>query len=182
MKRIIILCIIGMVTMSFLEAQDTIKIISDNLQIAEQRYNEGVKLLESGNIQGAINKFTEAINLKPDLSKAYYNRGVAKSQAGLYDEAIADLDKALSYETSGFYYYTRGKAKHEKGDLEGALEDYNAAINFDKNLAEAYYYRASLYFDQGDYNSAIDDLKRAISKKDSYAYAYNDLGSCYLML
>ena len=47
-----------MVTMSFLEAQDTIKIISDNLQIAEQRYNEGVKLLESGNIQGAINKFT----------------------------------------------------------------------------------------------------------------------------
>jgi len=165
MNQKLVLSLILIVLMGAINAQDTIKIRTGDSQIAEQRYNEGVKLLQNGDVQNAISKFTDAIQLKPDLAKAYYNRGVAKSQVGLFDEAITDLNQALKYEANALYYYTRGKVKQDKGDLDGALQDYNFAININKDLPEAYYYRASLYFDKGEYTNAIDDLKQAISKK-----------------
>lgn len=136
MKRKLVISLILIVIMGVVNAQDTIKIRTGDSQIAEQRYNEGVKLLQGGNVQNAISKFNDALQLKPDLAKAYYNRGVAKSQLGLYDEAIADLDQALKIELNALYYYTRGKIKHEKGDLDGALQDYNVAINMNKELPE----------------------------------------------
>ncbi|MGB4604053.1 MAG: tetratricopeptide repeat protein, partial [Bacteroidales bacterium] len=80
MKKIIILSLMAIVMMGALNAQDTIKIRTGDSQIAEQNYNEGVKLLQNGDLQNAISKFTDAIQLKPDLAKAYYNRGVAKSE------------------------------------------------------------------------------------------------------
>ncbi|HRR53678.1 MAG TPA: tetratricopeptide repeat protein, partial [Bacteroidales bacterium] len=77
MKRIFVLSLILALMMGALNAQDTIKIRTGDSQIAEQNYNEGVKHLQGGDVQNAISKFTVAIQLKPDLAKAYYNRGVA---------------------------------------------------------------------------------------------------------
>ena len=51
MKKIIILSLMTIVLMGALNAQDTIKIRTGDSQIAEQRYNEGVKLLQNGDLQ-----------------------------------------------------------------------------------------------------------------------------------
>ncbi|MEE8223247.1 MAG: tetratricopeptide repeat protein, partial [Alphaproteobacteria bacterium] len=43
----------------------------------------------------AIAEYDQAIKLKPDYAKAYYNRGVAYMSKGLYDRAIEDYDTAI---------------------------------------------------------------------------------------
>src|SRR5579871_5189543 len=42
---------------------------------------------------GAISDFTAAIELQPDLARAYEYRGLAKGMKGDLDGAIADLDE-----------------------------------------------------------------------------------------
>jgi len=39
--------------------------------------DQGVAALEKADYDLAVSRFTEAIRLKPDCAKAYYNRGVA---------------------------------------------------------------------------------------------------------
>jgi tetratricopeptide (TPR) repeat protein len=141
MKRKLILSLILAFLVSLVNAQ-VVKV--GESQIAEQLCNQGVMLLESGDLQGALIKFNDAISVKSNFAEAYYQRAMTKLKMGLYDDALMDINKALSIETNGTYYYGRGMVKQEKGDLDGALLDYNAAINTDPNLAEAYYYRASL--------------------------------------
>jgi len=53
----------------------------------------GKEKLASGDCQGAIADYTEAIRLQPDLAEVYSNRGVAKSELGDDEGAIADYDQ-----------------------------------------------------------------------------------------
>jgi len=42
--------------------------------------------------------YNKAIELKPDLAVAYYNRANLKVQAGLFDGALSDFSKAIKLE------------------------------------------------------------------------------------
>ncbi|MDJ0582208.1 tetratricopeptide repeat protein [Crocosphaera sp.] len=61
---------------------------------AEEWFNSGYSKGESGDNQGAIADYNQAINLKPDYSLAYYNRGVDKDNLGDKQGAIAEYNKA----------------------------------------------------------------------------------------
>ena len=103
MKRELILSLILTFIMSIVNAQ-AVKV--GESQIAEQMCNQGVMLLEAGDLQSAIAKFNDAIFLNPNYAIAYYHRAMAKSKIGLYDDALNDLNKALNIEVNGMYYYS----------------------------------------------------------------------------
>ena len=54
---------------------------------------------ENQEYQEAIDRFTEAIQLDPDLASAYSNRGIAYRALGEYAEASADKAKACSLDS-----------------------------------------------------------------------------------
>lgn len=56
---------------------------------------EGNKLLQSGDFEEAIGKYTEAIELDPDNHVLYSNRAAALTKAGKYLEALGDADKTI---------------------------------------------------------------------------------------
>ena len=58
----------------------------------------GVDALKRKDYAGAIAKFTQAIQLKPDLAAYYFNRGGTYYQLGSWKEAVADFDKTLALE------------------------------------------------------------------------------------
>ena len=45
--------------------------------------------------QKAVSDYTQAISLKPDYDRAYFNRGMVYKKLGKKDGAIADFKKVL---------------------------------------------------------------------------------------
>jgi len=57
-------------------------------------YNMGNAHMLQGDLTSAISCYTSAIELKPDLGQAYYNRGLMYLRMGNKSQGIADLSKA----------------------------------------------------------------------------------------
>jgi tetratricopeptide (TPR) repeat protein len=78
---------------------------------------------EKGNYDRAISDYTEAIRLKPNYAKAYYNRGNAYREKGDYDRAISDYNEAIRLNPKDANaYHSRGVAYYHKGEEE-AIEN-----------------------------------------------------------
>jgi tetratricopeptide (TPR) repeat protein len=129
---------------------------------AEEWFNSAYNKGESGDYQGAIADYNQAIKIKPDYADAYINRGNAKYNLGDKQGAIADYNQAIKIKPDYAYAYNnRGIAKKNLGDKQGAIADYNQAINIKPDYADAYYNRGIAKSDLGDKQGAIADYNQA---------------------
>ena len=75
----------------------------------------------------------------PIRAYAYHVQGKFKYEAGHYQEAIADFDKAVQLNPETLYtYYKRGEAKAALGEHEAAIADFDKAIQLDPEFADSY--------------------------------------------
>ena len=80
----------------------------------------------------------------PIRAYAYHLQGRFKYEAGHYQEAISDFDKAVQLNPETLYtYYKRGEAKTTLGEYEAAIADFDKAIQLNPEFvaAEASYAR-----------------------------------------
>jgi tetratricopeptide (TPR) repeat protein len=81
------------------------------------------------NYKGAIIDYTKAIEINPNNTKVYYNRGFLKVKLKDNYGAISDFTKAIEINHNyGRAYGNRGIAKENIGDLKGACSDWKKAI------------------------------------------------------
>ena len=79
------------------------------------------------------------IELDPDHADDYFSRGIAKVEIEDYEEAIADLDKAIKLNPKNAGAYCgRGFSKSQIGDYRGALADFKKVIKLDPKNANQY--------------------------------------------
>ena len=105
---------------------------------------EGGKLGEEGCYDEAIEHCSEAIQLDPNLVRAYYNRGTAYLHKGQYGLAIADYAKAIELDPKlAKAYVNRAWAYNDIGQYDLAIADCNKAIELDPKLAKAYVNRGN---------------------------------------
>jgi len=110
----------------------------DKEQWARNAVGEGLKCIQSGDYEDAIEYFEIAIHYSPNYDMAYYGRGQAYSRLDNYDRAIADYTKAIQLAPNNARYYaSRGVAYFAKGDRTRALADANSALKIDPNNAVA---------------------------------------------
>ena len=91
----------------------------------------------------------------------YFSRGKAKVMRNDYDNAIADLTKAIELcPVFAAAYHYRGVAYYYKGDYTAAIDDYNKSIDL---LPESGSYngRSAAYAKMGDRRRADEDRTRA---------------------
>jgi tetratricopeptide (TPR) repeat protein len=129
-----------------------------------------------GDFDRAIENFSEAIKLKPDLASAYLLRGRALLASVSNVTSIAeDFSGFGSTVTTGYNNYTAAN----KSVYDRALTDVNTAIKLDEALPNAYYLRGRLYYDMGDYDRAIADYTKALWIAPNNAATYNSRGLVY---
>ncbi len=144
---------------------------------AETLFDRAIDKRKNGDIQGAIDDYTKAIEIDPKYVDAYNNRGNARSTLGDKQGAIADYNKAIELNpTYARAYSNRGLARADLGDKQAAIVDYNKAIELDPNYALAYYNRANARDDLGDKQGAIVDYTKSIELDPSYVDSYYNRG------
>ena len=136
--------------------------IIDYKKTAEYWFNLGYSYAEAGLYDDAIEAYTAAIALNPNLAEAYSNRGNACSKKGQYDRAIEDYTKAIQLDPNDVKAYNnRGNAYAKKGQYDREIEDYNKAIALDLNYTKAYINRGIAYYMKGNMGRAASDFQKA---------------------
>ncbi len=149
-------------------------------QSASAEFFKGLMSQKEKDYSKAIEHYSNAIKLNPQMVSAYNNRGAAYSDTGAYDCAIEDLSKAIELNPNDAKAYTnRGAAYSERSENDRAIEDLNKAITLNSNNAKAHNNRGLAYLSIGAYDRAIEDLNKAIELDPNDAEAYNNRGNAY---
>jgi tetratricopeptide (TPR) repeat protein len=143
-------------------------------------FNSGNANLKQKRYDRAIEDYTAALRLDPNLAETYTNRGVAYADKGMYDRAIEDYTAALRLDPNhANAYNNRGVAYDDKGMYDQAITDFTAALWFDPNYANAYANRGLAYHHKGMYDRAIEDYSAALRINPNNANAYIHRGAAY---
>ena len=106
--------------------------------ILGNNYNYAELLVQTGNINQAIEHFREAARVDATSFKALNNLGVLLEKQQRHDEAIYYYQKALKLdpEHAGLHFNI-GVALGNKGDLEKAAEHFQKALELNPQLTQA---------------------------------------------
>ncbi len=152
----------------------------DIYQSAYTEFYKGLTCQEMEDYDKAIGHYTKAIELNPDYTGAYNNRGNAYGNIGEYDKAIQDYDKAVARRPNyAKAYYNRGLAYARKGEHDRAIVDFDKAIELEPDYAEAYKNRGIAYGQKGEYIHAFANFNKAIELNPNDADAYYSRGITY---
>jgi tetratricopeptide (TPR) repeat protein len=106
---------------------------------AAQLVQQGDALIKQGNYDEAIEEYTAAIELDPDLATAYLGRGQAYFPQGRSLMAVSDYSRAIELDPDyTAAYYGRGWAQLDNRAWEGAVSDFSKVIELEPNQARAY--------------------------------------------
>lgn len=129
---------------------------------------------QSVDLDKAIADLTYAIQLDPNNTDTYINRGDAYSSYKDYDNAIKDYTQAIKINPNDINaYHKRGYTfSVDLKDYDSAISDYTQIINVDSNNARAYIGRGAAYFNKNDYADALKDYTQAIKIDPNNRNAY----------
>ena len=102
-----------------IQLESNLQLAQANSQNAAKYFNSGIKRLEQGDYQGAIDDFTKAIEINPTLVAAYYNRAIARHQLQNYQRAIANFTKVIQFNPND------AKAYKERGYVELEVDKFS---------------------------------------------------------
>ncbi len=148
--------------LGFLDAQTLINKFCNHIQTSEEYFKSAIAKERIKDYKGALADYNKAIEINPDLVKAYNNRGNIKSDLKDYDGAISDFNKALEINPKDvFAYSNRGLAKAKIKDYNGAIFDFNIAISIDPNDISSYMGRGITQQMIGNKKQACSDWSKA---------------------
>src|ERR1700730_2084967 len=141
---------------------------------AKKYYDHGARQFEKGDLDGAIEDYTRAIEIssrlnptKRDLTGSWINTNRFDSSAEADRITVIDPFTAMAYTN-------RGIVRFRKRDIDGAIADLDQAIRINPGLAGAYGARGDTGRANGDSKGALNDFDRALLIDHNLAEAYND--------
>jgi len=96
--------------------------------------DEGRDLFNSQQYQEAIKQFSVAIDFDPENLWQHYDRGLARNQLGLYEEAVSDFSREIAINSEPIAqarsFYERAVAFDALGKREEAFSDWRKVAEF----------------------------------------------------
>jgi len=115
-----------------------------------QHYNElGNQATKMGDLEQAVEYYSQAIRRNPYSGIYFRNRAHAYFINGDYHRATNDYSKAIRYYRNdpgvvARLYFQRGLCGYILSDYPGALQDFTSAIAMRPNVSDAYYFRGKI--------------------------------------
>jgi tetratricopeptide (TPR) repeat protein len=132
-------------------------------------YLRGSRGMKSGDLNGAINAFSEAIGVNGQNGLAYLCRGECYYRQNNFSEAKKDFSRSIEISpNSSRAYIWRGTVNGRTGDEAASVEDYKKAIELNRHLAVNY------FKSQGENNSAGANNTQANHNNDDCVRFYKE--------
>jgi tetratricopeptide (TPR) repeat protein len=111
------------------------------------------------------------------IAAVYSARGQSHLDLRQYQQAIADLNRALELDPENVSAYCdRGWTYVNRKEYPQAIADFDHALELDPNNASAYSGRGWTYVNREEYPQAIADFDRALELDPGWPAAYNGRG------
>jgi tetratricopeptide (TPR) repeat protein len=145
-------------------------VLADNREEALRLNEEGIKLVNRGDYEDAIARFTKARSLLPadptlkrNLATARSRHGARLLAAGKEDEAIRQFRMAVALmPTEAVHHANLGIALIRSGNSEDGKKSLEAAIRVDPACGPAHSELGGMYYRDGDLFRAANHLKKAV--------------------
>ena len=118
----------------------------------------GITFAQKGEYDKAIEHFSNAIGLNPQLPWAFNNRSISYWRQGNYNRAIQDATRAIELGPNYAHgYQSRGVAYWHQGIYNRAIQDFNKVLELDPSNTFAYFNRGlSMLFTEEQGNAVLD--------------------------
>ncbi|NEO97915.1 MAG: tetratricopeptide repeat protein [Symploca sp. SIO2E9] len=124
--------------------------------------HRGEQLLESQQLEDALESFQNVIKIKPKNAEGWEGRGDALRQLERNQAALAAYDKALYLRPNDSETLNKkGRALYKQGKYEEALSAQEKAIKFDSNNARAWSDKGIALIGLERYEEALQAFKKA---------------------
>jgi tetratricopeptide (TPR) repeat protein len=143
--------------------------------------NRATLLKDEKNYQPAVEYFTEAIRLNPQLGNdAYIYRGNIYFEEKKYDLAFNDYKQAMTISQKDFtVLHNIGVVYSYRNQFDSALKYYNLCLALNAAYKPAYNSRGVLYMNLEKFQQAITDFQNYLRFDPKAANMYNIIGTCY---
>lgn len=149
----------------------------DPLVQAEEHLKSARRLANGGSFMPAVEEFTAAIQLNPDLSKAYRGRGEALLTMQDYYGAINDLGEALMADPDDSEaLLLRARAYRGVEEFDNALNDLDRLLVLDPENRSTHRMFAAIHLSQGRYQLAAEHARRSLARVPSDSSTNRSLG------
>ena len=154
--------------------------ISEKELHSELAFQHGNILVILGQLDMAIEAYSNAIDLNPHNANAHNNRGIAYAEKGKFDNAIEDYNITIQLRPDDANInYNKRIVYINKGDCGPAIQEAIKMIELDLEFSRTYHNRAVAYSKKGEVELAIKDYTKAIELYPDEPNTYYDRGNTY---
>ncbi len=115
---------------------------------------------QTGNIQGALDEYTNYLKLWPLNYSVLKKTGQIYSSMKQWSQAIKAYTEMIeNFSAEPRTLLSRGLAFQQSGNLSAALSDLNMAVQLEPGEYPYYYFRSGIRSQMGDQSGAQSDLK-----------------------
>jgi serine/threonine protein kinase/Flp pilus assembly protein TadD len=140
---------------------------------AEAFGRRGATLILKGDLDRAIEDFSEAIRRDPRQDVFYERRGYAYYRKGALDRAVADVTRAIRLKPGVVGYHAlRAEIYMEKQEYGKAVADYSEIIRLGQKTAKSYCHRGDAHYAKGAYDQARADYRKAFQLNPQEVTSY----------
>ena len=148
--------------------------------LANQKFEEALKLYYAKDYYGAIKLFNESLDINPNNVRAYWGQSIGYYFSTQYEQVIKDFDKDVQLNpNNAVVYNNRGCVYWWLEQYNMALKDFNKAIELNPNYSNAYVNRGNIYKNINQYDMAIKDFNKAIQANSNNMLAHFNRGISY---
>lgn len=138
---------------------------------------KGNALVQSGDLDGAIEIYRKASEAWPNNAKMHLALGLSMANKGRPLEASHHLKTSAELEPSFQAWYSLGLVQASQNILDKAIEAYRKAIDINPRAYKAWYQLGLVHQARGDFNAASEAFGNSVKFNPNYPEAYLGLAS-----
>lgn len=144
-----------------------------NEELARQKGDEAVRLMDNGKIDESIALLEEAMKLDPKSAEYPYEMGYAYYLKEDFKTAIKYLKKLEKHkDKSAIHFQLLGNAYDMDGDQKKAFDAYDKGLKLDPNFGLLYLSRGIVYMKTGKIQDALGSFEKGIEMNPEFPSNY----------